>query len=196
MPTKAEFSILHDEELMFHICNGEVRAFDELYARYGKRLLAYFTRMLNYNTAHAEDALQDVFLKIAEEPDRFDRSRSFKTWIFTLASNICKNYYRHKQVRSGAEDELIYNSGLEGADAFVNIARRMDGAAFRKVLDETLASLSPEKREAFILKYQEHKTIGDIAYIQGCPEGSVKSRLFYTIKILEQKLKMFNPILI
>src|ERR1051325_5246968 len=95
---KGRFSVLSDEELMLHVCNSEVLAFDELYHRYGKRLLAYFTRMMNFDKNLAEDALQDLFLKIAERPERFDGSRSFKTWIFSLASNSCKNFYRHQKV--------------------------------------------------------------------------------------------------
>ena len=69
----------------------------------------------------------------------------------------------------------------------------MDAVEFRKILNEALDELAPEKKEAFILKYQEDKSIADIAFIQNCPEGSVKSRLHYTLKILEEKLKIFNP---
>jgi len=72
-------------------------------------------------------------------------------------------------------------------------AGKIDGAEFRKILNEALDELSPEKKEAFILKYQEDKSIADIAFIQNCPEGSVKSRLHYTLKTLEEKLKLFNP---
>jgi len=95
---KGRFSIYSDEELMFFLSSGEVLAFDELYERYSKRLYGYFIRMLNFDAALAEDALQDLFLKIAESPQKFDRNRSFKTWVFSVASNSCKNYYRHKKV--------------------------------------------------------------------------------------------------
>ena len=61
---KGKFSVLSDEELMLHLCNGEVLAFDEIYYRYSKRLLGYFIRMLNFDKGLAEDALQDLFLKI------------------------------------------------------------------------------------------------------------------------------------
>ena len=98
MKDKSKFSIYSDEELMTFICRGEVEAFDEVYERYGKRLFVYFTRMLNFNRAAAEDALQDLFMKIAESPQKFDTSRSFKTWIFSVASNTCKNHYRHQEV--------------------------------------------------------------------------------------------------
>jgi RNA polymerase sigma-70 factor, ECF subfamily len=191
---KGRFSVLSDEELMLHLCNGEVPAFDELYHRYGKRLLGYFVRMMNFDKDLAEDALQDLFLKIAERPEMFDGSRSFKTWVFTMASNTCKNFYRHQQVVTESHAELKYLDGNHSENEFARTASKIDGAEFRKILEEALNEMPPEKKEAFILKYQEDKSIAEIALIQNCPEGSVKSRLYYTIKLLEEKLKLFNPL--
>lgn len=191
---KGKFSVLSDEELMLHLRSGEVLAFDELYYRYSKRLLGYFIRMLNFDKGLAEDALQDLFLKIAESPDKFDGSRSFKTWIFSIASNSCKNFYRHQKVVLNSRDELEYLEGNANENEFLKTAAKIDGAEFRKVLEEVLNELPPEKKEAFILKYQEDKSLVDIAFIQNCPVGSVKSRLHYTLKIVEEKLKIFNPI--
>ena len=192
---KDRFSIYSDEELMLFLSNGEVLAFDELYERYSKRLMVYFTRMLNFNKLLAEDALQDLFLKIAESPEKFDRARSFKTWIFSVASNSCKNYYRHKTVVALSREELAYLQGNVNESSFLKLASKIDACEFRRMLDEILEELPIEKKEAFILKYQEDKTIAEIAYIQNCPEGSVKSRLHYTLKILEDRLKIFNPVI-
>ena len=191
---KGKFSVLSDEELMLHLCNGEVLAFDEIYYRYSKRLLGYFIRMLNFDKGLAEDALQDLFLKIAESPEKFDGSRSFKTWIFSVASNSCKNFYRHQKVVVDSKEELEYLEGNSNENEFLKTAARIDAAEFRKLLEEALNELAPEKKEAFILKYQEDKSIADIAFIQNCPIGSVKSRLHYTLKTLEEKLKIFNPL--
>ncbi|HWY09940.1 MAG TPA: sigma-70 family RNA polymerase sigma factor [Bacteroidia bacterium] len=190
---KGKFSVLSDEELMLHLCNGEVLAFDELYYRYSKRLLGYFIRMLNFDKGLAEDALQDLFLKIAESPEKFDSSRSFKTWIFSMASNSCKNFYRHQKVVTDSKEELEY-LGNSSENEFLKTAAKIDAAEFKKMLEEVLNELAPEKKEAFILKYQEDKSIADIAFIQNCPIGSVKSRLHYTLKTLEEKLKIFNPL--
>lgn len=192
---KNKFAIYADEELMFYLSTGEVLAFDELYARYSKRLMIYFTRMLNFDRNLAEDALQDLFLKIAESPEKFDHSRPFKTWIFSVASNCCKNYYRHKTVVKNSHEELLYSDTKINEHSFLKLANKLDAVEFRKMLEDVLNNLPPEKKEVFILKYQEEKTIAEIALIQNCAEGSVKSRLHYTLKILEEKLHMFNPII-
>ncbi|MBL7933267.1 MAG: sigma-70 family RNA polymerase sigma factor [Bacteroidia bacterium] len=190
---KDRFSIYTDEELMCFLCKGEVLAFDELYHRYSKRLMVYFVRMLNFDKDLAKDALQDLFLKIAESPEKFDTALSFKTWIFCVASNSCKNFYRHKQIVARSHKEILQTSASD--QHFINSAHKLDGLEFNKMLEEVLNELPPEKKEAFILKYQEEKTIAEISQIQDCPEGSVKSRLHYTLKILEEKLYMFNPVI-
>jgi RNA polymerase sigma-70 factor, ECF subfamily len=182
-----------DEELMHFIINGEEFAFNELYKRYAKKLLGYFTRMLNYDRTMAEDALQDVFLKIAEDPTKFDRSRSFKTWIFTIASNQCKNFYRHQSVVNQKKEEIVYLNSTMNENDITKIISKLDGVQFHQVLETILNDLPVEKKEVFILKYQEEKTNEEIAEIQECSIGTVKSRLHYTLKTLEEKLFQFNP---
>ena len=189
-----KYTLMIDEELMLYICNGDGLALEELYFRYSNRLLGYFIRMLNFDKELAKDALQDLFLKIAEKPEQFDRQRSFQVWIFCIATNTCKNYYRHKKIVYESHEQILSMEDKIDETSFLKLAGRMDGKRFRQLLDSTLNELPAEKKEAFILKYQEDKSLSEIAYIQNCPEGSVKSRLHYTIKKLEEKLQVFNPV--
>lgn len=191
--TPKHFGLYNDEELMVLLTQGEVEAFDELYRRYADRLMYYFTRMFNYNKADAEDALHDLFLKLVQNPQRFDAGRSFKTWIFSIASNQCKNYYRHQEVVKKSVSELGKEADWQPEPDVGRLLSSMDLPSFRSLLEETLNALSPEKKEAFILRFQEDKRISEIALLQNCPEGSVKSRLHYTLRILEDKLKHFHP---
>lgn len=188
-----KFAMYTDEELMHFIINGEEFAFNELYKRYAKKLLGYFTRMLNYDKTMAEDALQDVFLKIAEAPTKFDNSRSFKTWVFTVASNQCKNFYRHQNIVNQKKEEIQYLNKPVNENAVTHVISKLDGVQFHQALETVLNELPLEKKEVFILKYQEEKTNEEIAEIQECSIGTVKSRLHYTLKILEERLIQYNP---
>src|SRR5687768_6091898 len=87
-----------DEELMALVERGSHASLDELYARYSGRLLAYFTRMLDRDEALAQDFLHDLFLKIKERPELVDTRRGFRTWMYSVAHNMCKNEYRRRQV--------------------------------------------------------------------------------------------------
>lgn len=191
--TPNRYSAIRDEDLMRFVCRGEAEAFDEIYARYGKRLYVYFFRMFNFSRPLAEDAVQDLFLKLAEKPELYDSKRPFKTWLFSVASNACKNQYRHNHVRKTHSPALAHETAIP-VDGFALAARRLDHAEFLRTLNESLLELPPEKREVFILRFQEEKSIAEIAAIMGIAEGSVKSRLHYTLKLLSEKLSVFNPV--
>jgi RNA polymerase sigma-70 factor (ECF subfamily) len=89
-----------DEELMSLVKTGREMAFEELYQRYSKRMLFYFHRNFYGDGEKAQDFLQDLFLKIIEKSNYFDVNKKFSTWIYTLASNLCKNEFRKNAVRS------------------------------------------------------------------------------------------------
>lgn len=182
-----------DEALMELISKGNEHAFDELYKRYSKKALAFFYRMHNNNEEKAQDALQDIFMKIVERPELFDRSRKFSSWFFSVAWNMCKNDLKHSSIRSNAYAQIKNTESAYDESFFPRVSGKIDAAVFKETLSAALGSLPPDKRSAFLLKYQENRSIKEIAEIQSCSEGTVKSRLFYTIKQLATRLAVFDP---
>ena len=69
----------------------------------------------------------------------------------------------------------------------------VDRAAFRERLDAELDRLEPDHKATFVMRYHEDMAIKEIAGALGCSEGTVKSRLFYTLKKLAERLKEFDP---
>ena len=90
---KSPYSKQTDEELMSSLGRGDKRAFDEIYKRYSQPLFGYFMKLLARDQEKCEDMVHDLFTKIIRKPDYFDPSRSFKTWVYSVASNMCKNEY-------------------------------------------------------------------------------------------------------
>ena len=68
-----------------------------------------------------------------------------------------------------------------------------DQAVFDKYLYKALSLMESQHRECFLLRYQQEKSIKEISEIMDCPEGTVKSRLYYTSRKLSEKLKFFKP---
>ena len=182
-----------DEELMQEITRGSEPAFDELYKRYSRKALAFFYRMFNNDEEKAQDALQDIFMKVVEKPGLFDTGKKFSSWFFSIAWNMCKNEYKHNTVKQHVHAEIKSVNSIRDESLFPNISGKIDAKAFRSSLHAALSELSEDKRAAFILKYQEHRSIKEISLIQECSEGTVKSRLFYTIKYLAAQLAVFDP---
>ena len=96
-PIKKSIADLSDEALMSRIAKGNTAAFELLYDRYSNRMHAFFRRMLGNDSELANDFLQELFMKIIEKPKAFDVERRFSTWIYTVASNMCKNEYRRRE---------------------------------------------------------------------------------------------------
>ncbi len=187
----SKYDLLTDEELMVQIAAGVTAAFDVLYDRYSKRLLYYFHRMLAKDEKKAQDFLQDLFIKVVEKPEAFDVKRKFSTWIYTLASNMCKNEYRRLEVRrNGAETiKQINGNGV----VLPRIERELDNEEFERQLWAALDTLDANRRNTFLLRHQEHCSIKEISEIMEVSEGTVKSRLFYTTKKLAEKLSIYDP---
>ena len=173
----------NDEKLMQLICCGNQDAFNELYSRYNERLYYYFFRMLGNSSELANDFLQEVFFKIIEKPERFNPEFSFSTWIFTVAHNLCKNEYRRRDVRKEVVHVDENLAGEEEASFKINKHELINR------IYESLNDLKHEQRSAFLLFYREGFSINEIAEMLELPKGTVKSRLFYTRKYLEDRFE-------
>lgn len=179
---KSQISVQTDEELLASIINGQVSAFDELYTRYHKRLLYYFYRMLGNNEQIAQDFMQDIFFKVIDKPHMFDHRKKFSTWIFSIAHNMCKNEYRRQDVR-----KIIVKT--DNPDTFyMDANEKNDHEKIIAAIFNELDSFDENQKTAFLLKYREGFSIGEISDTLGLPAGTVKSRLFYTRKKLQEIL--------
>ncbi len=184
-----EYERLGDERLMELVVRGDERAFGTLYDRYQGRLLNYFQRMLWHDRERARDMLQDLFTKLANRPASYDPARPFQTWLFSVANNMCKNAYRHEEVVRAAAVHMRGEPDREEATNGIGVDREL----FRGRLDEELDKLDPDHKATFVMRYHEDMAIKEIAAAFGCSEGTVKSRLFYTLKKLAERMKEFDP---
>lgn len=175
---------------MVLIVRGDVPAFDELYRRYHRRLHVYFLRMLQGDADLADDFLQDLFLKVVEKPQLFAPDRSLKTWLYTLATNLCRNEYRRRGIRNEVSDEQISEADVAEPE---QLSTAFDTARFHEALEHMLTRLDEVQRITFSLRFQEELSIKEIAQILDCAEGTVKSRLFYTLQKLNRHLHAYNP---
>ena len=181
---------MSDERLMEHIVRGDEKAFAALYDRWHGRILAYFHRMLWHDRERAQDFLQDLFAKIARKPGIYDPGRPFNTWLYSVANNMCKNEYRREEVRRNARPYLDNGNGITAA---VEGDRAWTTPISATRLNTELDRLDADHRSTFVMRYHEDMAIKEIAAVFGISEGTVKSRLFYTLKKLAERMKEFDP---
>ena len=190
---RKKYSSLSDEELMAYLSKGDKNGFDELYKRYAKAMLLYFKRMLWNDTEKAEDFVHDLFAKIIQKPDSFDRERSFKTWFYSVANNMCKNEYKKQEIRKNTSYSIETTYHVK--DENRNVLNEVQDAFFGEAFETSLKNLEQKHSEVFRLRHFEGLSIKEIADVLGANEGTIKSRLFYATKYLAEQLKEFNPLI-
>src|SRR5690554_5648666 len=171
-----------DEQLVKLMSKGDERAFDEIYQRYGSKLAAYFTRKLKHDKEKGEDFMHDLF-----EP-----KRSFKTWIYSVANNMCINEYKKMAVRSNTTNGISMDIQISSKSQ--PIEEQLNEENFSSDLEKVMSKLEEKHREVFIMRHIDGLSVKEVAEIMEINPGTVKSRLFYATKKIASVLQMYNPV--
>lgn len=168
---------------MVLVQSGDHRAFSVIYDRFSGRMNAFFLRMLWQDEELAEDQVHDLFAKLIERPELFKSEYAFEPWIFRIAINMCKNMYRKRQF----EREYLAQLESEGIE-LSNIDHQLDQQVKQDALARALDQLEEDKKELFLLRFQQDMSINQLAEHFEVSAGTIKSRLFYIKKGLTATL--------
>lgn len=188
------YSHYNDEDLMRFFIKGDKKAFEQIYARYESFVVNFFYRRLWNDSEKAEDFSHDLFTKIIDKPDSFDPSRTFKTWLFSVASNMCKNEYKKQEVRKPTGYDLP--EGMDSKDENTLQDVEIDKTNFNEALKKELDKLNDKHREVFMLRHFEGLSLNEIGEALEINTGTVKSRLHLATKTLADKLEVFRKTMI
>lgn len=174
---------LDDAALVRHYLGGTERAFAILVTRYQARLLHFIARTIG-DRDRAEDLVQEAFIRVARHLHRFDDTKKFSTWIYTIASNLAKNELRNRarsplvlfQALSGGRDDDD-DRPLEFEDHSDTPDQLLEKREMRATIDAAVARLPKHHREVFVLRELEGRPYEEIAEITRTNLGTVKSRL-------------------
>jgi RNA polymerase sigma-70 factor (ECF subfamily) len=177
---------LSDEQLLTAVRAGDSESFGILVARWETPLYRFVYRMLPQRE-DAKDVCQEAFLRVYNKSDRFRPGSRFSTWLYQIALNLCRDHQRRRHrwnviVASGAVDGA---PGPQGADGPAESAERRDRA---ERVHDALERIPREQREVLVLKEFEGLKFREIADLLGCPESTVKSRLYYGLDNLRAEL--------
>jgi RNA polymerase sigma-70 factor (ECF subfamily) len=162
-----------DSELITGVVKKDRKSFDLFYERYAQIIFNLCVRILK-DEAEAQDVLQEIFLQIWREAERFDASRaSVKTWLFTIARSRSLDRYRARKtvtsrLEEQAEEKLQEIAGKDDLQGTSVTQQYVLGA---------LSRLSAEQRLVLELSYYEGLTQEEIAEKLQEPLGTVKSRI-------------------
>lgn len=179
---KPALSEAPDAELVRTFLEAERDAFPVLVERYQTRLLNFIYRTIG-DRERAEDLVQETFIRVYRHLHRFDTSKKFSTWIYTIASNLAKNELRNRSrnpvvlfqtIKKAWEADhrpLQWEDNTQRPD---DLYRKRH---LREVIEQAIHELPEHHRVVFVLREMEGKTYEEIAEITGVNLGTVKSRL-------------------
>lgn len=176
-------------ELMERACDGDVEAFEKIVNLYRCRVISYCWRMVG---AMAEDAAQDVFIKLYLALDRFDPSKPVRPFLFRIAHNHCVDILKKKRIRA--------ISFLQRNEQKCEIQPRDDrpdpeestlNAELRQAIQGALAKVPVGYRSPLVMWHVEGISYAEISQILDLPLGTVKARIHRGRKLLQQKMAKF-----
>ena len=175
---------LSDQELMRIVQAGDFSPASEIYDRYSTRIYNFAFRFLR-NAEAAEDATQEVFVKMLKHANQFHGDAKLSTWLFSITANWCRDYLRKAD-----------NKAKDGEDVLITLPMPADQSPHRDLerreselrIQKALQALTPEQREAILLSRYQGLSYAEIAQISGCSEGAVKTRVFRAMETLKKAL--------
>jgi len=187
-----------DAELMTRCKDGDMTAFDILIHRHKTPLVNFIYRFIG-DPDSAEDLAQETFIRVYRNIDRYRHDMAgFRTWMYRIASNLCKNELRNRSRRPRIlVNNAIGNQDDEGnpIENMVDPSPRPDGQVEEKELQDVLAraiSGLPEKlRIALILRDIEGMSYEEISQTIRKPVGTVKSRINRARLMLKDKMAAY-----
>jgi RNA polymerase sigma-70 factor (ECF subfamily) len=171
-----------DSEVVQAFLDGDERAFGELVDRYDVRLVNFVYRTVG-DRERAQDLVQETFVRVYRHLERFDQSKKFSTWIYTIASNLAKNELRNRSRNPLVLFQTIKKNWeadhrpLEWEDTQFKPDDLFRKRFLREKVEEAVSQLPEHHRIVFVLRELEGKTYEEIAEIADCNLGTVKSRL-------------------
>ncbi|HEU5209218.1 MAG TPA: sigma-70 family RNA polymerase sigma factor [Longimicrobiales bacterium] len=171
-----------DSMLVARFLAGERRAFTELADRYHVRLMNFIQRTIG-DRERAEDLVQETFIRVYRHLHRFDQTKKFSTWVYTIAGNLAKNELRNRSRNPLVLFQTIKKNWdadhrpLEWEDNTYRPDDLYRKRHLKEMIDGAVAQLPEHHRMVFVLREMEGKTYEEIAEITGVNLGTVKSRL-------------------
>ena len=179
-----EMTHLSDEDLMRIVQAGDHSAVDELYRRYAQRLYNFAYRFL-WNRETAEDATQEVFIKMVKNAKQFKTDAKLGTWLYAITANWCRDHLRARGNKPAQPEEVLMAMPAPDDDS---PHRRFEMREAERRLEKALSVLDADEREVILLFKYHGFSQAEIAQIAGCSETAVKVRVCRAMKSLKEKL--------
>jgi len=177
-----------DEELVEACQAGEASAFDLLVARWEDKIRGAAYRFLG-SEEEARDVAQEAFLKAYRALGGFKREARFSSWLYQIATNLCRDRLRRRRTRATVSLEELEETGPVIMDPRPGAHERLHQLDLGRAVRRAVNALPEEQREVVILKEYQELTFLEIAQALDVPLSTVKTRLYRGLGQLRLRLE-------
>lgn len=183
-----------DVAAMLRLRNGDDLALNELMTRWQQPLVRFLYRY-TLSEADALDLAQDTFVRVYENRAKYDARGKFSTWLYTIATNLCRNHarWRSRHPTVSMEAVLSKNSdatlGEQIPDANATPAQVAQTDELAGAVRDAIQTLPVDQRIAALLYEYEDAAYADIATVLGCSVKAVENKLYRARQALREKLE-------
>lgn len=178
--------------LIQRIQHGEQQAFSILVRKYQTRVANILTRYVRCS-GDIPDVTQEVFIKVYKSLPNFRGDSAFYTWLFRITVNTAKNYLTSQSRRPPSSDiDAEEADSYDGSGALKdhdNPESILHSQEVKRVILKAISDLPEELKAAITLRELEGLSYDEIAQIEGCPIGTVRSRIFRAREAIDKQLK-------
>ena len=168
----------NDINIIDLVKKGDVKAFDILVVKYQDRLVYSVYKFCN-DFELSQDIAQEAFVKAFRNIDKFRGDSSFYTWIYRIAINTAKNYFSNKSRGDETYNEDILDNALSDMSLNSDNPETLLAAEEMKdAINQAFKNLPDEIRSTLSLREYDGLSYEEIAKVQNCPIGTVRSRIF------------------
>ena len=185
-----------DAEIIRRCLAGDERAYRQLLELYQRQVYTLALRMVR-QVEDAEDLAQETFVRMFRALDRYDPSRPFPAWLFTIASRLCIDHLRRRRLRpvslfqreAGSTEERM----IDVEDPGLRPDELTSHGEEERRAQELIDSLPPHYRIVVLLRHQQGLSYEEIADALHLPLGTVKARIHRARALLKRRLEGDSP---
>ena len=181
-----------EKSLINLVKKGDKKAYEVLVLQYQDRLVFSVYKFLK-DYELAQDIAQEAFVKAFKNIEKFRGDSSFYTWIYRIAINTAKNFLSTKSRRSEVYDDEIMELKLsESAVTSENPENILEAEELRSLMTDAIQGLPDDIRTTLSLREFDGLSYEEIAEVQNCPIGTVRSRIHKGREILDKTFSKYN----
>ena len=171
-----------EKQLIIELCNGNHKAFRQLFDEYKKRVYGFLYNMM-HSHHEAEELTQTVFMKIWESRAAMNSELSLNAYVFKIAKNSALNTLRQKAYKLLLEKQLSARAAInEDSDAF------LVNKDLRQYINDLIALIPQRRREIFLLRYRQKFSYKEIAEQLHISENTVDTQIRHALDFLRKQL--------